>query len=143
MADFYAARSGTIPPLPWTNFAPPLSYLLSTPHDVYIASGGGRASGSRPAIGPGIDPALGRQGLQRLIDGRPAFDHLPSVRAKRVHGIWTGLITNLPLNILYIAQAAKWLHPEQCVDLDPAAMLDRINRDFAAFPIEGPLWASI
>jgi len=25
VADFYAARSGTIPPLPWTNFAPPLS----------------------------------------------------------------------------------------------------------------------
>lgn len=25
MAGFYAARSGTIPPLPWTNFAPPLS----------------------------------------------------------------------------------------------------------------------
>jgi len=28
--DFYAARSGTIPPLPWTNFAPPLSQLAET-----------------------------------------------------------------------------------------------------------------
>jgi hypothetical protein len=26
--DFCAARSGTIPPLPWTNFAPPLSHYL-------------------------------------------------------------------------------------------------------------------
>jgi len=26
--DFYAARSGTIPPLPWTNFAPPLSATI-------------------------------------------------------------------------------------------------------------------
>jgi len=25
VAGFYTARSGTIPPLPWTNFAPPLS----------------------------------------------------------------------------------------------------------------------
>jgi hypothetical protein len=25
VAGFYAARSRTIPPLPWTNFAPPLS----------------------------------------------------------------------------------------------------------------------
>jgi hypothetical protein len=25
VVGFYAARSGTIPPLPWTNFAPPLS----------------------------------------------------------------------------------------------------------------------
>ena len=27
MDEFYAARSGIIPPLPWTNFAPPLSGL--------------------------------------------------------------------------------------------------------------------
>ena len=120
-----------------------LEYLLSTPHDVYIASGGGWASGGRPAIGPGIDPKLGQQGLQRLIDGRPGFDHLVSVRRKRVYGIWTGLITNLPLNIVFVAQAAKWLHPEQCADLDAAAILNVINRDFAAFPIKGQLWASI
>ena len=30
MADFYAARSGTIPPLPWSSFAPPLSGCLKT-----------------------------------------------------------------------------------------------------------------
>lgn len=120
-----------------------LEYLLATPQDVYIASGGGWASGSRPAIGPGIDPELGRQGLQRLIDGRTGFEHLPSVRAGRVYGIWTGLITNLPLNVLFVAQTAKWLHPERCADLDPTIILDTINRDFAAFPIEGPLWAAI
>ncbi len=27
MDDFYAARSRTIPPLPWSNFAPPISVL--------------------------------------------------------------------------------------------------------------------
>ncbi len=120
-----------------------LEYLLSTSFDVYIASGGGWASGSRPAIGPAIDPKEGQKGLQRLIDGRPGFDALPSVHARRVHGIWTGLITNLPLNILFVAQAAKWLHPEECADLDTAAILDSINTQFAAFPIEGPLWTSI
>ena len=30
MAGFYAARSGTIPPLPWTNFAPPFSAAFGT-----------------------------------------------------------------------------------------------------------------
>ncbi|WP_234907234.1 ABC transporter substrate-binding protein [Rhizobium rhizogenes] len=120
-----------------------LEYVLSTPYEVYIASGGGWASGSRPAIGPGIDPKLGREGLQRLIDGRAGFDQLSSVRGKRVYGIWTGLISNLPLNVLFVALAAKWLHPEQCADLDPQAILDGINKDFAAFPIEGPLWTSI
>ena len=31
MDDFYAARSENIPPLPWTNFAPPLSVLRTAP----------------------------------------------------------------------------------------------------------------
>ncbi|NTF46041.1 ABC transporter substrate-binding protein [Rhizobium rhizogenes] len=120
-----------------------LEYVVSTPHDVYIASGGGWASGSRPAIGPGIDPKLGREGLERLIQGRVGFDQLPSVRSKRVYGIWTGLISNLPLNVLFVAAAAKWLHPEQAANINPDAILEAINKDFAAFPIEGPLWVSI
>ena len=33
MAEFYSARSKTSPPLPWTNFAPPYSLLL-TPRGV-------------------------------------------------------------------------------------------------------------
>lgn len=120
-----------------------LEYLLSTPHDVYIASGGGWVSGSRPAIGPGIEPERGRQGLRQLIEARPGFDSLSSVRGKRVYGIWTGLISNLPLNVLFVAQAAKWLHPDRCADLAPDAVLETINTRFAAFPIEGPLWVSL
>lgn len=120
-----------------------LEYVLTEPHDVYIASGGGWASNNRPAIAPGLDPKLGREGLQRLIDHRPGFSQLPSVRNKRVHGIWTGLISNLPLNVLFVAVAARWLHPEQTATLNPTAILDTINKDFAAFPIEGPLWLSI
>ena len=120
-----------------------LEYVLATPHDVYIASGGGWASGSRPAIGPGLDPKLGREGLQRLVEGRTGFSQLPSVRHRRVYGIWTGLISNLPLNVLFVALAAKWLHPAETASLDPEAILDAINKDFAAFPIEAPLWASI
>lgn len=120
-----------------------LEYVVTEPQDVYIASGGDWASNSRPAIGPGLDPKLGREGLQRLIDRRTGFNRLPSVRNKRVYGIWTGLISNLPLNVLFVAAAAKWLHPEQTAALDPAAILDTINRNFAAFPIEGPLWVSI
>jgi iron complex transport system substrate-binding protein len=119
-----------------------LEYLLSTPHDVYIASGGGWASGGRPAIGPGIPTAEGKEGLERLI-GRTGFNQLSSVRSKRVHGIWTGLMAVPPLNILFIELAAKWLHPERCQDLDPSATLAEINERFLSMPIEGPLWASL
>lgn len=47
-----------------------LEYLLSTPNDVYIASGGGWDAGGRPAIGPGLDSAKGREGLRRLTEER-------------------------------------------------------------------------
>lgn len=119
-----------------------LEYLLSTPHDVYIASGGGWASGGRPAIGPGMPTSEGTEGLKRLI-GRTGFSQLSSVRSKRVHGIWTGLIAVPPLNILFIERVAKWLHPERCEGIDPAATLAEINERFLSTPIEGPLWASL
>lgn len=39
MADFYAARSGTIPPLPWSNFAPPLSGTVDKHGDRVVPKG--------------------------------------------------------------------------------------------------------
>jgi iron complex transport system substrate-binding protein len=120
-----------------------LEAVLSTRHDVYIATGGGWQSAGRPAIGPGIDAELGQDGLKRIIASRPGFDQLPSVRDHRAHGIWSGLISNPPLNIVFIALAAKWLHPDRFADFDPTTVLDAINKDFAAFPIDGPLWVSV
>ncbi|MGV6871775.1 ABC transporter substrate-binding protein [Pseudochelatococcus sp. B33] len=119
-----------------------LEFLLTTPHDVYIASGGEWAAGGRPAIAPGLDPLAARKGLERLIR-RTGFDTLPSVQGRRVHGIWTGLITVLPLNVLFVETAAKWLHPDRCRDLDPEATLAEINSRFLATPMEGPLWISL
>lgn len=119
-----------------------LEYLITTPQDVYIASGGEWSSGGRPAIAPGIDPAKGREGLRRLLT-RPGFADLPSVRHQRVHGIWTGLITMMPLNILFIEVAVKWLHPERFADLDPAQTLADLNRRFLSYSLDGPLWVSL
>lgn len=119
-----------------------LEYLLSTPQDVYIASGGGWSAGGRPAIGPGLDQAKGRDGLRRLIQ-RTGFDQLESVKNHRVHAIWTGLISIPPLNIVFIELVATWLHPDLFGDIDPAATLATINEQFLSVPIEGPLWVSL
>ena len=35
MDDFYAARSRTIPPLPWSNFAPPISQFPEIASDCW------------------------------------------------------------------------------------------------------------
>jgi iron complex transport system substrate-binding protein len=120
-----------------------LEYVLTTPHDVYIASGGGWAAGNRPAIGPGLDREAARESLEKLVESRSGFAQLPSAVNKRVYGIWTGLISNLPLNVVFVVLTAKWLHPELCSDLEPEAILTKINTEFAAFAIEGPLWVSL
>ncbi|WP_319517945.1 ABC transporter substrate-binding protein [uncultured Martelella sp.] len=119
-----------------------LEHLLSTPFDVYIASGGGWAAGGRPAIGPGLDAQEGREGLTRLI-GRTGFSGLDAVRENRVYGIWTGLIASPPLNILFIECAAKWQHPALCAAIDPGETLAEINKRFMSTPIDGPLWVGL
>ena len=59
MDDFYAARSGTIPPLPWPNFAPPLILNLSPPmwgpRSIITSSA---ATGYSGACGTVVDAAL-------------------------------------------------------------------------------------
>ncbi|WAC27687.1 ABC transporter substrate-binding protein [Ancylobacter sp. SL191] len=141
--DLLAASGGrSLPAItaPWFQKLA-LEYLIATPHDVYIASGGGWSAGGRPPIGPGLDPATARTALAALTR-RVGFDQMASVRQDRVHAIWTGLIAAAPLNILFIEIVATWLHPERCADLDPARTLAEINR-FMAVPIDGPLWVSL
>lgn len=126
---------------PWTAKLS-TEHLLAQQPGVYIATGGGYASATRPAIGPGLDLNAGREGLKRLTE-RTGFASLLAVQAGRVHGIWTGLITVPILNVVFVEIAAKWLHPDACRDLDPAATLAEINRRFLAEPLPGPLWASL
>lgn len=141
--DLLAAAGGRPLPAvkaPWFQKLP-LEYLIATPHQVYIAAGGGWAAGGRPPIGPWLDPAAARRALAALA-GRTGFDHMASVRNQHVHAIWTGLIASPPLNILFIEITATWLHPARCADLDPADTLAEINR-LMAVPIQGPLWVSL
>jgi iron complex transport system substrate-binding protein len=126
---------------PWTARLS-TEHLIAQEPKVYIATGGGYASAMRPAIGPGLDAQAGRGGLRRLIE-RTGFASLPAVRERRVHGIWTGLITVPLLNIVFVELAAKWLHPEACSEFDPAATLAEINRRFLFQPLPGPLWANL
>ncbi|WP_413206855.1 ABC transporter substrate-binding protein [Rhodospirillum sp. A1_3_36] len=126
---------------PWYAKISPEQMVIEAP-EVYIASGGAYAAGIRPGIGPGLDPAPARAGLRRLI-ARTGFARLPAVQNKRVHGVWTGLLTVPPLNILFVEIAAKWLHPDLFPDLAPTETLTKINRRFLAKPLPGPCWLSL
>lgn len=120
----------------------PIEQLMTEAPAVYIASGGAYGGDIRPGIGPGQDAQAARAGLARLV-GRTGFETLPAVRDRRVHGVWTGLLTVAPLNILFVEIAATWLHPALFADLDPAATLDEIGRRFLAEPLPGPCWVSL
>lgn len=120
----------------------PIEQLMTEAPAVYIASGGAYGGDIRPGIGPGQDAQAARAGLARLV-GRTGFETLPAVRDGRVHGVWTGLLTVAPLNILFVEIAATWLHPALFADLDPAATLDEIGRRFLAEPLPGPCWVSL
>jgi iron complex transport system substrate-binding protein len=119
-----------------------IEQLMTEAPQVYIACGGAYAAGMRPAIGPGLDPERGRAGLHRLCE-RTGFQTLPAVRDGRVHGIWTGLVTVQPLNLLFVEAAAKWLHPEAFEDADPERTLEEVNRRFLTQPLPGPCWLSL
>jgi iron complex transport system substrate-binding protein len=116
--------------------------LIVEAPEVYIACGGTFASDIRPAIGPGLAPDKGRDGLHRLCE-RTGFQTLPAVRDGRVHGIWSGLVSVQPLNILFVEIAAKWLHPEIFPDLEPEETISEINRRFLPHPIDAPCWLSL
>lgn len=117
-------------------------YLMQEQPAAYIATGGGYASAIRPAIGPGLALEEGLDGLRKLI-ARPGFEALDAVQAKRVYGIWSGLISIEPLNVVFVEVVAKWLHPALFEDLDPAVTLSEINTQFNAKPISGPLWVGL
>lgn len=119
-----------------------LEQLLAESPEVYIASGGTFSPEMRPAIGPGLDPSQGQDGLQRLVH-RSGFETLPAVRNQRVHGIWTGLLSLTPLNLLFVEITAKWLHPERFSDLDPEQTLHTLNQQFLLHPIATPCWISL
>ncbi|MEW5421588.1 ABC transporter substrate-binding protein [Amorphus sp. 3PC139-8] len=119
-----------------------LEQLIAEAPEIYIASGGAFGRGIRPAIGPGLDPDEGGEGLRRLTE-RTGFETLPAVQDGRVHGVWTGLLTIAPFNILFVECAAKWLHPDLFADLEPTDTLNALNEQFLAKPLPGPCWLSL
>ncbi|MBD9528590.1 ABC transporter substrate-binding protein [Paracoccus sp. PAR01] len=115
--------------------------LLAQQPQVYVATGAGFAPDMQPGIGPGLDPAKGREGLRRAAMC-PAIAGSAALRDGRVHGIWSGLITS-PLLVPVLAEClGKWLQPGSCAALDPEKTLAALNA-YLVHPLPGPLWLSL
>lgn len=116
--------------------------LIAEQPDLYIATGGAYARGTRPAIAPGLPVREAQDGLEPLVT-RPGMDLVTAVTARRVCGIWTGLVVIRPFNILFVERVATWLHPDACRSIDPEKTLRELNSRFLSIPVGMPLWASL
>lgn len=116
--------------------------LIAEQPDLYVASGGSFARGTRPAIAPGL-PAAGASAGLRALAARPGMELLSAVKAQRVCGVWTGLVVIRPLNLLFVERVARWLHPQACSAIDPKQTLRELNERFLAIPLGTPLWARL
>jgi len=119
-----------------------LEYVISRDPAVYIATGGPhleKAGGL--VLGPGYSRERAAASLAGIA-ARRGISGLTAVKERRTHGFSHQLI-NSPLDIVAIEAFAKWLHPDQFVDVDPAATLAQINQRFLAVPYEGSYWTDL
>ncbi|MGK9234819.1 ABC transporter substrate-binding protein [Inquilinus limosus] len=117
-------------------------YVLAADPEVYIATGLPQLDQTGSiSIGSGVDAATARSRLAALA-AEPGLAGLSAMRQGRVHALWN-FFNGGPLSIVGIEAMARWIRPELFGDLDPAAMLDEINRQFLAVPFTGTYWVSL
>lgn len=119
-----------------------LEYVIETDPAIYIATGGShleKAGGL--VIGAGYDQATALAALRKMAS-RPGIAQLPAVANGHAHGLAHELV-NSPLDILAIEVMARWIRPDLFADLDPAATMAAINRDFLAVPLDGTYWVDL
>lgn len=124
----------SLSPLPWIQAR--REFVLTTdPQFVFVTGGGYLAGRGGLVIGPGVTRDAAVSSLQAVAIGADTAP-LTAFQQNRVSGIWH-LLHATPFNLLALQSIARRLHPQLFADLDPAATMARINRDFLAVPLEG------
>ncbi|WP_208111904.1 ABC transporter substrate-binding protein [Zavarzinia compransoris] len=119
-----------------------LEYVIEAAPDIYVATGGShleKAGGL--VIGAGYDRERVLSAFRKMA-GRPGIAQLGAVTGGRAHGLAHELL-NSPLDILAVESLARWIRPDLFADLDPAATMAEINRDFLAIPLDGTYWIDL
>jgi len=117
-----------------------LEYVLTRKFEVYVATGGPYGGRGGVSLGAGITEAAARDSLAQMLRTQ-RLDGLAAVRNGRAHAIWHGF-NDSPAHLLAIEVLARWFHPGQTRDIDPAATLETLN-GFAAVPMEGTYWVDL
>lgn len=141
MIRFCGGRSIGAALLPGTIGTLSFEQVVAADPRLYVATGGPYGGRGGIPLGPGVTPGAARAALADALR-RDRLDLLPAVRQDGAHAIWHGF-NDTPSHVVMLELLARWLHPNRCADLDPAATLAALNRDFLAIPMVGTYWADL
>lgn len=98
--------------------------------------------GARPVpFGYETTPEATQAALRSLAERR-GWSTLQAVQSKRFYGIYHQFYTS-PAHLVALQVFAKWMHPEDFRDLDPAVTLAEYHRRFSPIPLTGVFWAEL
>lgn len=117
-----------------------MEYVLTTPADVYLATGGVYNGRGGVSLGAGVPPGEAARSLAAMLRAQGLAD-LPSVAAGRAFALWLGF-NETPQHVVALEALAGWLHPAARVAFDPRRSLEAFNR-LAALPAEGTYWTGL
>lgn len=141
MIRFCGGRSIGAALLPGTIGTLSFEQVVAADPRLYVATGGPYGGRGGIPLGPGVTPGAASAALADTLR-RDRLDLLPAVRRGRAHAVWHGF-NDTPAHVVMLELLARWLHPDRCADLDPAATLAALNRDFLAIPMAGTYWADL
>ncbi len=117
----------------------PEQILIANP-DHIIATGSNwylnRPEGGFVSLGYFTEPSEARVLLNALVEGRSGWDSLAAVKNGRYHAVWHQFYRS-PYHFVALKQFAKWFHPEEFKDMDPAANFAEFHRRFLPISYSG------
>ncbi len=110
-------------------------YILGKQPDVYVATGVFPEGKPGVTLGYSASPQAAQSSL-KLIANRKPIGQLTAVENGRVHGLWH-IFYDSPENIIALQSLAKWLYPQEFIDLDPEATRKEMYEKFMPIPATG------
>lgn len=122
--------------------------VLSVQPEQIIATGGSWAlDPKKPEVLPHVElgytaePATAERTLEGLLK-TPGFDTLTAPKDGNLHAAFHQFYDS-PYNVFALEQFAKWLHPNEFADLDPAADFAKFHDDYLPFKYSGTFFTSL
>ncbi|MDO4665589.1 MAG: ABC transporter substrate-binding protein [Actinomycetaceae bacterium] len=92
-------------------------------------------------LGYQTDPTTAGKTLAGLLQTE-GFNQLQAGQKHHFYGVWHQFYDS-PLNFLAMEQFAKWLHPDQFKDIDPAAHWQKIHAEYLPIKATGTFFSEL